>query len=64
VNRLADQLTQFAAMIAGLRGDRLDDWLTGVELTGVETDAQPELGLAGSRFHGAARTESGREPWR
>jgi hypothetical protein len=35
---LAEHVSRFAVMVTGLRGDRLNDWLTA-----VETDDRPEL---------------------
>jgi transposase len=38
LNRLADHVSRFAVMVTGLRGDRLDQWLTA-----VDGDDHPEL---------------------
>jgi hypothetical protein len=38
LDRLANHVTRFAVMLTGLRGDRLDAWLSA-----VDADGQPEL---------------------
>ncbi|HZR49209.1 MAG TPA: transposase, partial [Streptosporangiaceae bacterium] len=38
LDALAGHVTEFAKILTGLHGDRLDDWITA-----VETDDQPDL---------------------